>query len=116
MPDDFVEVGPFAGLELGVELFTIGGDFEGAAARWDKGERRDPVAEVEYLGRQTDGLRGVVSNHAILDPDFGFHRSLLSLDERSGKRSRVKLEQRGLTPLGVTFPGGPSASRLRATD
>ena len=61
-----------------MERFTIGADFEGAAARWDEGKRRDPFAELENLSRQTDGFRRVVSNRAILDPDFGFHRSLLS--------------------------------------
>lgn len=68
------EVRPFAGVEFGVERFAIGADFEGAAARWDEGERRDPIAEFENLGRQTDGFGRVVSNAAILDPDFGFHR------------------------------------------
>ena len=65
--NDFVEVRPFAGIELGMERFAIGGDFEGAAARGHKRERRDPLAEVEYLGRQTDGLRRVVSNDAVFD-------------------------------------------------
>jgi len=73
-----------------MERFAIGGDFEGAAARGHKRERRDPLAEVEYLGRQTDGLRRVVSDHAILDPDFGFHRSLLSVSESSGWEMTVK--------------------------
>ncbi len=84
--DEGVEVGPFARLEFGMERFSIGADFEGAAARWDEGERRDPIAEFENLGRQTDGLWRVVSDAAILDPDFGFHRSLLSENETSGKR------------------------------
>ena len=80
------EVGPFAAVEFGMELFAIGADFEGAAARWDESERRDPIPELENHGRQTDGLGRVVSNAAILDPDFGFHRSLLSLSEISGMR------------------------------
>ena len=67
LPNDFVEVGPFAGFELGMELFAIGGDFEGAAARGHERERRDPIAEFENLGRQTDGLRRVVSNDAVFD-------------------------------------------------
>ena len=73
-----VKVRPFAGIEFGVEQFAIGADFEGAATRRNEGERRDPIAELENFGRQTDGLGRVVSNAAILDPDFGFHRSLLS--------------------------------------
>jgi hypothetical protein len=73
-----------------VERFAIGADFEGAATGWDEGERRDAIAEFENFSRQTDGFRRVVSNRAVLDPDFGFHRTLLSCSEISGKRSRVK--------------------------
>lgn len=58
-----------------MEQFAIGADFESAAAGWDQGERRDPIAELEELSRQTDGFGRVVSNAAILDPDFGFHHS-----------------------------------------
>ena len=87
--DESVKVRPFAGIEFGVERFTIGADFEGAAARWDEGKRRDPFAEVENLSRQTDGFRRVVSNRAILDPDFGFHRSLLSRPKLSTQPKRV---------------------------
>ncbi|CAN5554753.1 hypothetical protein BH20VER3_BH20VER3_14500 [soil metagenome] len=74
-----------------MEQFAIGGDLEGAAAGWNQGERRDPIAELEDLSRQTDGFRRVVSNHAILDPDFGFHRALLSENEVSGMGRRVKV-------------------------
>jgi hypothetical protein len=83
-----VEVRPFAGRELGVEQFSIGADFEGAAARRHERERRDPIAEFENLSRQTDGFGRVVSNAAILDPDFGFHRSLLSKGEAIGQKNR----------------------------
>ena len=69
-----------------MEQLAIGADFEGSATRWNKGERRDAIAEFENFSRQTDGFRCVVSNAAILDPDFGFHRSLLSLSEISGMR------------------------------
>jgi len=89
--DDGVEIGPFAGVQFGVERFAIGADFEGAAAGWNEGERRNPIAEFEYLSRQTDGFRRVVSNAAILDPDFGFHHSLLSISEVNGMRPRVKV-------------------------
>ena len=58
-----------------MERFAIGADFEGAAAGWNQGERRKAIAELENLSRQTDGFRRVVSNRAILDPDFVFHRS-----------------------------------------
>ena len=79
LPDERVEIRPFAGIELGMERFAIGADFEGAAAGWNQGKRRDPIAQIENLSRQTDGFRRVVSNCAVLDPDFGFHRTLLSL-------------------------------------
>jgi hypothetical protein len=58
-----------------MELFAIGADFECASARRNKRERSDPIAEFENFGRQTDGLRRVVSDHAIFDPNFGLHRS-----------------------------------------
>jgi hypothetical protein len=86
LPNERVEVRPLAGIEFGVERFAIGADFEGAAAGWDQGKRRDAIAEIENLSRQTDGFRCVVSNCAVLDPDFGFHRTLLSSREISGKR------------------------------
>jgi hypothetical protein len=73
--DHGVEIGPIAGLEFGMEQFSIGLDFEGAATRRDKRERFDPVAEFKNFGRQTDGLRRVVSNHAVFDRDFGLHPS-----------------------------------------
>jgi hypothetical protein len=74
-----------------MERFPIGADFEGAAAGRNQRERRNALAEIEYLSRQTDGFRRIVSNAAILDPDFGFHRSLLSISEITGKGTRVKM-------------------------
>jgi hypothetical protein len=56
-----------------MEQFSIGADLESAAARRDESERRDTLAEFENFGRQTDGLRRVVSNDAVFDRDFGFH-------------------------------------------
>ena len=76
--DDGVEVGPIAGIELGMEELAIGADFEGAAARRDQGERFDALAQLENFGRQTDGLRRVVSHDAVFDRHFGFHHGLLS--------------------------------------
>ena len=58
------EVQPFAGGEFGMELFAIDGDFEGATAGRDEGERPDAIAEFENPGRQTDGLRRIVSDYA----------------------------------------------------
>ena len=65
--DDGVEIRPITGFEFGMEEFTIGANFESAAARGNESERLDALAEFENLGRQTDGLRRVVSNHAIFD-------------------------------------------------
>ena len=61
-----------------MEEFTIGADLESAAARGDERKRLDALAEFENFGRQTDGLRRVVSNDAVFDRDFGFHPELLS--------------------------------------
>ena len=65
--DDGVEVGPVARFKFGMEEFAIYSNFERAAARRDERERRDALAEFKNLGRQTDGLRRVVSNDAVFD-------------------------------------------------
>jgi hypothetical protein len=65
--NDLVEIRPLAGLEFGMEQFAIGANFEGAAARRNQRKRLDALAEFESFGRQTDGLRRVVSNDAVFD-------------------------------------------------
>jgi hypothetical protein len=65
--NDLVEIRPFAGIEFGMEQFAIGANFEGTAARRNQHKRLDALAEFENLGRQTDGLRRVVSNDAVFD-------------------------------------------------
>ena len=50
-----------------MEQFAIGANFKGAAARGNQRKRFDPLAELENFGRQTDGLRRVVSNDAVFD-------------------------------------------------
>jgi hypothetical protein len=75
--DDVVEVGPLAGIELGMKQFAIGADFKSAAARRNERKRFDAFAEFKNLGRQTDGLGRVVSDHAVFDRDFGLQRELL---------------------------------------
>jgi hypothetical protein len=65
--NDFVEIRPLAGLEFGMEQFAIGANFEGAAARRNQHKRLDALAEFEDFGRQTDGLRRIVSNDAVFD-------------------------------------------------
>ena len=73
-PDNGVEVRPVAGVEFGMEQFAIGANLEGAAARGNQRERFDALAELKNFGRQTDGLRRVVSNNAVFDRDLGLHR------------------------------------------
>ena len=72
--DDIVEVRPVAGIEFGMEQFAIGANLESAAARGNQRERLNALAELKNFGRQTDGLRRVVSNDAVFDRDFGVHR------------------------------------------
>src|SRR5205823_6607533 len=72
--DNGVEVRPIAGVEFGMEQFAIGANFESAAARGNQRERFDALAELKNFGRQTDGLRRVVSNDAVFDRYLGFHR------------------------------------------
>ena len=72
--DNDVEVRPIAGVEFGMEQFTIGANLESAAARRNQRERLDALAELKNRGRQTDGLRRVVSNNAVFDRHLGFHR------------------------------------------
>ena len=67
LADDGIEVGPVPGIEFGMEQFAIGANLESAAARGNERERFDTFAEFKNLGRQTDGLRRVVSNDAIFD-------------------------------------------------
>jgi hypothetical protein len=82
--DDPIEIRPVAGVEFGMEQVSIDANFEGTAARRYERQRFDPLAEFENLGRQTDGLRRVVSNHAIFDRYFGFHPVLLSEENPTG--------------------------------
>jgi len=56
-----------------MEQFAIGANFKSAAARRNERERFDAFAEFKNFGRQTDGLRRVVSNDAVFDRDFGLH-------------------------------------------
>ena len=73
--DDFVEIGPIAGVEFGMEQFAIGANLEGAAARGNQRERFNALAELEDFSRQTDGFRRVVSDDAIFDGYFSLHRA-----------------------------------------
>ena len=56
-----------------MDKFSIGANLKCTAARGDQGKRLDTLAEVENLGRQTDGLGRVVSNYTIFNGHLGFH-------------------------------------------
>jgi hypothetical protein len=73
---------------------SICADLKGATARRNKGERFDALSKFEDFGRQTDGLRRVVSNYAVFDRDVGFHVSSFPKKRVRGARETVK--QRGL--------------------
>ena len=71
-----------------MEEFAIGANLESAAARGNERERLDALAEFKNFGRQTDGLRRVVSNDAVFDRHFGLHFELLSKNETIGASKR----------------------------
>ena len=91
--DDRVEIRPVAGIEFGMEQFAIGANFKSAAARGDERERFDAFAEFKNFGRQTDGLRRVVSNDAIFYRDFGLH-SARSFPMKMVRKSRERVKVR----------------------
>ena len=83
-----------------MEQFSIGADLESAAARRNESERRDALAEFENFGRQTDGLRRVVSNDAVFDRDFGFHPSA------PFRREIIGAIERGQDAVEAAVPAG----------
>ena len=91
--DDDVEVRPVAGVEFGMEQFAIGANLKSAAARRNERERFDAFAEFKNFGRQTDGLRRVVSNDAIFYRDFGLH-SARSFPMKMVRKSRERVKVR----------------------
>jgi hypothetical protein len=81
-----------------VEELAIGANLKSAAARGNERQRLDALAEFKNLGRQTDGLRCVVSNHAVFDRHLGFHNELLSESEPIG----VKKAGQGVEALDIS--------------
>ena len=67
-----------------MEKLVIGENLDSAAARGNQLERLDALAELKNFGRQTGGLRRVVSNYAVFDRHLGFHHELLSENESIG--------------------------------
>ncbi len=99
-----VEVRPIAGIEFGMEKFSIGANLKCSAARRNESERLDTLSEFENFGRQTDGLGCVVSNHAVFDRYFGFH--LLLLSEKRLRRRRETVKPRSNVPEASHYSGG----------
>ena len=69
------------------------------------------------MGRQTDGLRRVVSNDAVFDRHFGFHHELLSdLNRIYAKKDGQELEalDNGAISLGRRSALGMTNRRLSA--
>ena len=77
MLGDGVEIGPLAGLEFGVDEFTVDANFEGTAAGRDQpgGHARG----LTNASRQTGGFRFVISDRAVFDRYFRFQARLLYL-------------------------------------
>ena len=72
---DRVEIRPLAGLEFGVDEFTVDAYFEGTAAGRDQPGSR--ARALTNASRQTGGFRFVISDRAVFDRYFRFHVGLL---------------------------------------
>ena len=86
-----------------MEEFAIGANLESAAARGNERKRLDALAEFENFGRQTDGLRRVVSNDAVFDRHLGFHFELLSKNQAIGTSKRGQDSVEAPKGFEVTF-------------
>ena len=80
---DRVEIRPLAGLELGVNEFTIDANFKSAAVGRNELHRINPGGFANR-GCQTGSPRFVVSDRAIFDRNVCLHRELLSRSEVIG--------------------------------
>ena len=99
---DRVEIGPLAGLEFGVDEFTVDANFEGTTAGRDQ-----PGSHAHGLtnaSRQTGGFRFVISDRAVFDRYFRFHACLLYLFTLCVSDDAVEAEplQRGSRDLGFS--------------
>src|SRR5205814_9379248 len=72
-----VELGPLAGLELGLDDFTVDAISEDSAAGRD--HPGSHARRFTNAGRQTGGFRFVISDRAVFDRYFRFHARLLYL-------------------------------------
>jgi len=94
-----------------MEQFAIGANLESAAARGNQRERLDALAELKNFGRQTDGLRRVVSNDAVFDRDLGFHRQT-PFRGRSYRRDGLRSRNAPTVVRARTRRGGERSRRL----
>jgi hypothetical protein len=94
-----------------MEKFVIGANLESAAARGNQRERLNALAELKNFGRQTDGLRRVVSNYAVFDRHLGFHHALLSENESI---DAIKCGQEMLIALAAFVANTESATQAFA--
>ena len=86
--EDPLFLGELTGLELGIDQVPVHGNLKATPARRNQLQ----IAYLLFVGgqqlaRQTDGLRFIVSNRAILE--FQVHNQLLLVP---GKCDKVKLE------------------------
>ncbi len=86
-----IEIGPFSSLQLGMDELAVSVDLKRAPTRGSEGERFDSLPEFENFCRQTDGLRRVISNHAVFNRYFGFHLVLLFIQRVRTGRATVKV-------------------------
>ena len=100
---DRVEIRPLAGLEFGVDEFTVDAYFEGTAAGRDQ-----PGSHARGLtnaSRQTGGFRFVISDRAVFDRYFRFHARLLyslyAMRPRLRCRGRASLAPKGESRSGL---------------
>src|SRR5438552_18663389 len=90
--------------------FSISANLESAAARWNECERLDALAELKNFGRQTDGLRRVVSNDAVFDRHLGFHQ------RAPFRRERIGVKKAGQEAESLDTLRDPSVAAARARD
>ena len=87
MRGDRVEIRPLAGLEFGVDEFTVDANFEGTAAGRD--QLGSHARRFTNESRQTGGFRFVISDRAVFDRYFRFHARLLYLRLRYAPATAV---------------------------
>src|SRR5436853_1350043 len=109
-----------------MKQLAVGANFKRAAAGRNEREGFDPFTKFKDLGRQTDGLGRVISNHAVFDRDFSLHAALLSkkmvgswtpsvkfgktspLEKKSAPRARC----REIVKPSTTRRGAPSLTKI----